>query len=47
MSLQAKLATLSSKGRQEIVAGATHDMPDEKPDVVVKAIRDVMGDNGG
>jgi pimeloyl-ACP methyl ester carboxylesterase len=47
MSLQAKLATLSSKGRQEIVAGATHDMPDEKPDVVVKAIRDVMGDTGG
>jgi pimeloyl-ACP methyl ester carboxylesterase len=47
MSLQAKLATLSSKGRQEIVTGATHDMPDEKPDVVVKAIRDVMGDTGG
>lgn len=47
MDQQAKLATLSSKGSQQIVAGATHDLPDEQPDVVVKAIQDVFGDLAG
>ena len=47
MDLQAKLADLSSKGRQEIVEGATHDMPFEKPDVVAEAIREVLGETGG
>ena len=47
MELQTGLVGLSSAGRQEIVAGATHDMPFEKPDVIVDAIREVMGQNGG
>ena len=47
MDLQAELVDLSSKGRQEIVEGATHDMPFEKPDVVVEAIREVLGESGG
>jgi pimeloyl-ACP methyl ester carboxylesterase len=47
MNLQEKLVALSSNGRQEIVAGATHDMPFEKPDVIVKAIREVLDGTGG
>ena len=47
MDLQSKLVDLSSKGRQEIVEGATHDMPFEKPDVVADAIREVLGATGG
>jgi pimeloyl-ACP methyl ester carboxylesterase len=46
MELQTGLVGLSSKGRQEIVDGATHDMPFEKPDVIVDAIRNVL-DAGG
>jgi hypothetical protein len=46
MDLQGKLVALSSKGRQEIVEGATHDMPSEKPDVVADAIREVLGETG-
>ena len=38
---------LSSNGRQEIVPGATHDMPFEKPDVIVKAIRDILDGAAG
>lgn len=47
MKLQAGLVKLSSNGRQEIVQGATHDMPAEKPDVIVKAIQEVLGEAGG
>jgi pimeloyl-ACP methyl ester carboxylesterase len=47
MELQTGLVGLSTAGRQEIVAGATHDMPFEKPDLIVDAIREVMGENGG
>jgi pimeloyl-ACP methyl ester carboxylesterase len=47
MELQTGLVGLSTAGRQEIVAGATHDMPFEKPDVIVDAIREVMGETGG
>lgn len=47
MELQTGLVGLSTAGRQEIVAGATHDMPFEKPDVIVAAIREVMGEGGG
>jgi pimeloyl-ACP methyl ester carboxylesterase len=46
MELQTSLVGLSSKGRQEIVDGATHDMPFEKPDVIVDAIHQVL-DRGG
>ncbi len=47
MQLQTGLVGLSSNGQQEIVDGATHDMPGEKPDVVVKAIHDVLGEAAG
>lgn len=46
MELQTKLVALSTNGRQEVVAGATHDLPFEKPDVVVGAIREVLGEIG-
>lgn len=44
MDLQSKLAKLSSKGKQEIVDGVTHDLPDEQPDVVIRAIHEVLGE---
>ena len=47
MELQTGLVGLSTKGRQEIVDGATHDMPFEKPDVIVDAIREVLDAGGG
>jgi pimeloyl-ACP methyl ester carboxylesterase len=47
MELQTSLAGLSTKVRQEIVPGATHDMPFEKPDVIVDAIKEVMADAAG
>jgi pimeloyl-ACP methyl ester carboxylesterase len=47
MGLQTDLVALSSNGRQEIVQGATHDMPFEKPDVIVKAIRAVLDQAAG
>ncbi|MFL5686214.1 MAG: alpha/beta fold hydrolase [Chloroflexota bacterium] len=47
MKLQTDLAALSTNGRQEIVEGATHDMPGEKPDVIVKAIQDILDQAGG
>jgi pimeloyl-ACP methyl ester carboxylesterase len=47
MELQSGLVGLSTAGRQEIVAGATHDMPFEKPDVIVHAIKEVMAEAGG
>jgi pimeloyl-ACP methyl ester carboxylesterase len=46
MDLQTKLVGLSSKGQQQIVAGATHDLPFEKPDVVIDAIREVLSSSG-
>lgn len=46
MELQAGLVGLSTAGRQEIVAGATHDMPFEKPEIIVEAIRGVMAEAG-
>jgi pimeloyl-ACP methyl ester carboxylesterase len=42
MELQTGLVGLSTTGRQEIIDGATHDMPFEQPDVIVEAIRDVL-----
>ena len=47
MELQTGLVGLSTAGRQEIIAGATHDQPFEKPDVIVDAIREVKGETGG
>jgi pimeloyl-ACP methyl ester carboxylesterase len=42
MELQIGLVGLSTNGHQEIVDGATHDMPFEQPDVIVDAIHDVL-----
>jgi pimeloyl-ACP methyl ester carboxylesterase len=47
MELQAGLVRLSSTGRQEMVPGATHDMPFEKPDVIAAAIRAILEQAGG
>jgi pimeloyl-ACP methyl ester carboxylesterase len=47
MDLEAKLAKLSSKGKEQIVDGVTHDLPDEQPDVVVNAIHEVLGTAAG
>ena len=47
MKLQTGLVALSSNGRQEIVDGATHDMPAEKPDVIVKAIQGMLAEPAG
>ena len=47
MKLQTGLVGLSSNGSQTIVESATHDMPSEKPDVIVKAIQDVLGEAAG
>ena len=42
MQLQTGLVALSSNGHQEIVEEATHDMPFEKPHVIVNAIREIL-----
>jgi pimeloyl-ACP methyl ester carboxylesterase len=47
LELQTALAGLSTKGRQEIVPDATHDMPFEKPEVIVGAIKEVMAEVAG
>ena len=40
--LQANLTKLSTRGRQIIVEGSGHDIPNEKPQAVVAAIREVV-----
>jgi len=47
MQLQTGLVGLSTNAQQQVVEGATHDMPDEKPDVIVKAIRDILDGSAG
>ena len=47
MELQTDLVGMSSNGRQRIVEGATHDMPFEKPEVIVEAIRAIIDQAGG
>ena len=39
--LQARLAHLSTKGKQIIIPDSGHDIPSERPDMVVKAVRDI------
>ncbi|MFZ0859390.1 MAG: hypothetical protein WB781_19565 [Candidatus Sulfotelmatobacter sp.] len=39
--LQARLAHLSTKGKQIIVLDSGHDIPNERPDTVVNAVRDI------
>jgi pimeloyl-ACP methyl ester carboxylesterase len=47
MDLQSSLAKLSSRGKEQIVDGVTHDLPDEQPGLVVDAIHDVLGAAAG
>lgn len=42
--LQKSLAGISKRGKQIVVEGATHMMPYERPDAVVDAVRQVVGD---
>jgi len=39
--LQARLAHLSTKGKQIIIPDSGHDIPSERPDTVVNAVRDL------
>jgi hypothetical protein len=42
--LQADLATWSTRSRHEIVPDASHSIQFDRPDVVIKAVRDVVMD---
>ena len=42
--LQAELATRSDAGRLELVKDSTHDMPFDRPDAIVDAIEEILGD---
>lgn len=42
--IQPKLARLSTRGRQVIVENSGHDIPDEAPQAVVSAVREVLND---
>jgi hypothetical protein len=39
--LQARLAHLSTKGKQIIVPDSGHDIPNDRPDTIVNAVRDI------
>lgn len=41
--LQKRLARLSVRGKQIIVSDSSHDMPNDRPDVIVSAVREVAG----
>ena len=45
--IQPKLAQLSTRGRQIIVVQSGHDVPDEAPEAVVAAVREVLADVRG
>jgi pimeloyl-ACP methyl ester carboxylesterase len=45
--IQPKLAGLSTRGRQVIVAQSGHDIPDEAPEAVLTAVREVLADVRG
>jgi hypothetical protein len=42
--IQPKLARLSTRGRQIIVAQSGHGIPDEAPQAVIAAVREVLAD---
>jgi hypothetical protein len=42
--LQADLATWSTRSRREIVPDASHSIQFDRPDVVIKAVREVVMD---
>ena len=39
--LQGRLAHLSTKGKQIVVPDSGHDIPSDRPDTIVKAVRDI------
>ncbi len=39
--LQLRLARLSTLGRRVVVANSSHDMPSDRPDAIVKAVREL------
>jgi hypothetical protein len=39
--LQARLAHLSTKGKQLVVPASGHDIPNDRPDTIVNAVRDI------
>jgi pimeloyl-ACP methyl ester carboxylesterase len=45
--IQPKLARLSTRGRQIIVEKSGHRIPDEAPEVIIAAVRDVLADIRG
>ncbi len=47
MELQEDLAGRSTKGTLQMVEGATHDVPGDRPDAIVDAIRSVLGQVAG
>ena len=42
--IQPKLARLSTRGRQIIVENSGHDIPDEAPEAIIAAVRDVLAE---
>jgi pimeloyl-ACP methyl ester carboxylesterase len=44
--LQARLATLSTQGRQVLVTDTGHHIPSERPDAILDAIEEVLGQIG-
>jgi pimeloyl-ACP methyl ester carboxylesterase len=42
--IQPKLARLSTRGRQVIVEKSGHGMPNQAPEAVVAAVREVLAD---
>lgn len=41
--LQLRLAQLSSRGKREMVEDSGHDIPSERPDAIVNAVREIQG----
>jgi pimeloyl-ACP methyl ester carboxylesterase len=40
--LQLRLARLSSRGKREVVEGSGHNIPSERPDAIVNAVREIQ-----
>jgi len=40
-NLQMRLAHLSTRGRQIMVEGSGHDIPSDRPDAIVEAVREI------
>jgi hypothetical protein len=42
-TLQVRLEKLSRRGRRVVVADSGHDMPSDRPDAIVGAVRELIG----